>query len=388
MTVRRISVTAALVAGAALVLSACGGNTSATSTSSAASSSSSSSAALTGIAAQGADAGKAAGAPLALKKLKIGYVDYAKATLAAARVEVAAGVAAAKLGWDFVPCDGQANPTVMAKCATNLVNQGVDALILNVIPQAAVVDALKSAQAKGIPVIQVGGDPGQKDLETAAYFPSESDMGSTLGGWVVTTLGADSKAQLIVQGFPAPFATQRNDALKATIKPTTITVAAEYDVDAANLIANTASQTTALINQHPDAKLVWTVFSGADLGASQALDTKFPGKSYPDRPAIVTFYANLPTIDLIRQGKVQAAVENSLEWTAWVAMDQIAEFEARKTPISTDPRPNYGAGLDFWKNVVVDKTNLPAEGQLLTPPVDYREFFNAKWKTEFTNVTG
>lgn len=392
MRVRRSRLAVVGVAGAAVLLGACGGNTStdgagASSAAAGGASASDTSAAGGGIAELGTAAGQKAGAAVALEPLTIGYVNYAKATLAAAREEAGAAEAAAKLGFEFVPCDAQGNPALMATCATNLVNQGVDVLMVNTLPQSALTDALDLAEKNKIPVVNVGGDPGQGDRYVGSYYPSEPDMGTALAEWTVENLGTSAAAPLIVQSFPAPFATQRNDELKKVIAGTPVSIAAQYDADAANLIPNTQSQVSALVNQHPDAKGVWIVFSGADLGASQALDTKFPGKSFPERPGIMTFYANLPTIDLIRQDKVQAAVENSLEWCAWVAMDQVAQWSARNATISPEPRPDYGTGLDFWRPVVVDKTNLPAQGQLMTPPVDYRAFFSAKWSAEFSNLT-
>src|SRR6201999_1957802 len=135
---------------------------------------------------------------------------------------------------------------------------------------------------------------------------------------------------------------------------------------------------------HPDAKAVTMVFSTAEIGASQALTQRFgAGKTYPARPLLTTYYANLPVIDMIRKGQLDAAAENPLEWTGWGAIDQLAEDFTRKTPSSTDERPDYGPGLDFWRPTVVTKDNLPPEGQLLAPTVDFAGFFTAKWAAEF-----
>ena len=96
-------------------------------------------------------------------------------------------------------------------------------------------------------------------------------------------------------------------------------------------------------------------------------------------------YASLPTLDLIRQGKIDASVENDLGWASWVAMDQIAQNAARGTTIAKTT-PSYGADLDLTKPTVVTKDNLPPEGELLAAPTDYVSFFTSKWNNEFTNL--
>lgn len=390
---RRIGA-AVCAAATALTLAACGGNTTTAGSSSSGGASAANTSASSGsaasssgdLAAQGKDLATKAGAPMALATKTIGYVNYGATGLAAQRAQAGAQAAADALKWKLLPCDGQGSPQVQATCATNLINQGVDALMLNTIGQATVTSAIQAAKTKGIPVINVGGDAGQKDLETASYYPPEPTMGKALADYFVKTLGS-AKASILMQSFGGDWAMQRDQALKdAVAANSNLSIASTFDADGANLVPGTQQQVSALLNQYPQAKAIWIVFSSAELGAYQALATKYPGKTYPDRPLLATFYANLPAIDMIRKGQLDAAVEDSLEWCSWVAMDQLAENFARKTAPSTDAQPNYGTGLDFWRPVVVTKDNLPADGSLATPPVDYVSLFDAKWKAEFTNL--
>lgn len=330
-------------------------------------------------------AAEAAGKPVELPKKTIGFVAYGVSGAASQRVQTAAEQAAKALGWDLKTCDGANVPATQASCATNLVNQGVDGLMLNTLPQAGVTAALQSAKAKGIPVVNVGGDNGQRDMFDASYFPSEDEMGAAMADYIVKKLGPEG-GPMVVQTFPADFATQRVAALEKTIAGTKVTIAQTFDADATNLVPGTQQQVSAALNGHPDAKAVWITFSGSELGASQAMQTLHPGKQFPDRPLITSFYANLPTLDLIRGGQLDAATENALEWTSWVALDQLAEQFTRQAAFSQEPRPDYGSGLDFWRPVVVTSDNLPKAGELATPPVDFIGFFDTKWQTEFTNL--
>ncbi|MFB4308165.1 sugar ABC transporter substrate-binding protein [Actinomadura sp. GTD37] len=323
-------------------------------------------------------AAKKAGSPTSLPKITIGYLRYTAQSPADQRMYDSAVAAAKILGWTVIPCDGMGDPAKMAACGNTLLNQKIDVLLDDGIPQTIIATALQRARREGIPTVYSGGSLDKTDLYTAGYAPPEGEMGTALAKYVADhAKGRDGGA--IVQGFAASWGIERVNALKAA----GVKIASEQDADATNLVQGTQQQIAAQLNQHPNASAVWITFETAVLGAAQAVKARYPGKSFPDRPLLATFYANRPTLDLIRKGQVDAAVENSLEWSSWTAIDQIAELQARKTPMSKDVRPVYGEGLDFWRPTLVTKDNLPPAGQLVAPPVDYAAFFAAKWKHEF-----
>jgi ABC-type sugar transport system substrate-binding protein len=336
------------------------------------------------------DAGKAAadaaGEPIDLPSKKIGYISYGQSIDISARVTFAVTNAANALGWDLEACDGQATPAGQLTCATNFVNTGVDAILTNGMPQSSIAPALVQAQSKKIPVINIGGYIGQEDLFSGSYYPSEADLGEEMGNWVVDKLGPDG-GPIAVQTFQADFVIQRLQGLDKAIAGTKVTIEDNFDADATNLVAGAQQAVAASFNGSSDLKAYYLAFSGSELGAAQAMQVLRPGKQYPDRPLITTFYANLPTIDLVRSGQVDAALENSSEFVAFVAMDQLAEMWTRDTEITSEPRPDYGDGLDWWRPFVIDADSLPAEGKLAEPPVDFEGFFTTKWSTEFSNLS-
>ena len=335
------------------------------------------------------DAGKAsaadAGDAVDLPTKKIGYISYGEVIPISARLTQGVQNAAAALGWDLEVCDGQATPQGQLTCATNFVNTGVDAILTNGMPQSSIAPALVQAQSKKIPVINIGGYIGQEDLYSGSIYPDEAEFGEVLGDWLVEHL--PDGGPIATQTFQADFVVQRLEGLDKAIEGTDVTIEDSFDADAANLIPGAQQAVAASFNANSDIQAYYLTFSGSELGAAQAMQVLKPGAQFPDRPMILTFYANLPTIDLIRSGQVEAAAENSHEWIAWVAMDQLAEFLGRDTPITDEPRPDYGDGLDFWQPFVVDKDHLPAEGKLAEPPVDFEGFFTTKWSTEFSNLS-
>jgi len=362
-------------------LTACGGN--AESSSDASAGGASTAPASSEIVAQGQQAAKDAGGPTDLPDETIGWVYYGANGIASQRAYDGVKDAANAIGWKVIPCDGEGVPAKMQSCASNLLNQNVSALIVNTIDTATMADAIKQAAAQDVPIISIGGALETSEGYAASYAPDEAGMGTALGEWIVDTLGADGGG-VIQQTFPAKFATLRTDAMEAAYQGTKVSVVDTFDADPVDLTAATQKQTAAALNANPDAKAVSMVFSTAEIGASQALVQRYgAGKAFPDRPLLTTYYANLPVIDMIRQGQLDAAVENPLEWCGWVAIDQLAELFARQAPVSSEERPDYGDGLDFWRPTVVTKDNLPPQGQLLPPAVDFAGFFTAKWAAEF-----
>ncbi|MFA1551853.1 sugar ABC transporter substrate-binding protein [Actinomadura chokoriensis] len=371
---------AVLGTAAAMTLVACGNSAETTSTPSASAPSTPSAPALSKseLEALAVAASKKAGSPTKVPKITIGYLRYVAQSPADQRMYESAVAAAKILGWTVIQCDGQGDPAKMAACGNTLLDQNIDVLLNDGIPQTVIATALQRAKREGVPAVYSGGSLDEADLYTAGYVPPDGEMGTALAAYVAGQMKGRSGGA-IVQGFPASWGVERVDALKAA----GVKIASQQDADATNLVQGTQQQIAAQLNQHPDASAVWITFETAVLGAAQALKARYPGKAYPDRPLLATFYANRPTLDLMRKGEVDAAVENSLEWSSWTAIDQLAELKARNTPMSKDVRPNYGEGLDFWRSTLVTKDNLPPAGQLVPPPVDYETFFTAKWKHEF-----
>ena len=368
--------TAAVCAASALVLSACGGSDDASPDD--ADDASSSTPTDPDLTKKAEAAAAAAGEPTTVPEITIGYIRFAAEAPADQRIFGAAEDAAEALGWKVLQCDGQGDPVKMASCGNTLLDQKVDVLLTDGMPQSAIASALRRAEEMGVPAVYSGGSQDEDDMYDAGYVPPDGEMGQVLAEYVAEQV-SEPDGGVIVQGFPTGWGIERVDALKAV----DVDILSEVDADATNLVQGTQQQIAAQLNEHADASAVWITFDTAVLGASQALDAKYPGQSFPDRPLLVTFYGNEPTLQLIGQGKIDAVIENSLEWSSWVAVDQIAELMARETPLSDDFRPNYGEGLDFWRPALVTKDNLPPSGELVAPPVDFEGFFKAKWAAEF-----
>lgn len=329
-------------------------------------------------------AAKADGSPTTVPKETIGYLRYIAADSSDQRIYNAFVAAADVLGWKVISCDGQGNPTVMVQCMNTLLADHPAAIVNDGIPQSLIATGLQQAKSEGIPTVYTGGSLTPANLYSAGYVPPDAAMGQMLGNYIVQQLSKLSGTQdVIAQTFAAPWGQARVNSLTTAIKGTNVKIVAQPAADATNLVQGTQSQISSLLTQYPNAKAVWITFDGAVSGAAQAVAAKYPGESFPQAPMVATFYDELQTLQLIRQGTVTVTVAEPLEWCSWVAADQLAEYFARKTPLSQSVRPDYGAGMTFWQPTLVTKANLPPAGQLVTPPVNFVSFFKTKWHAEF-----
>ena len=112
-------------------------------------------------------------------------------------------------------------------------------------------------------------------------------------------------------------------------------------VDFADVIGTAADATANWLLQAPDSLAFWLTFDLAALGFGPVIVESFSGVSPPDRPMVLTFYANCSTQEQMKAGGVDASSEENLEWGSYVAIDQIASYFAKGIQFSDELRPYY-----------------------------------------------
>jgi ABC-type sugar transport system substrate-binding protein len=339
--------------------------------------------------AAGLEAAGAAGEKVELPDTTIGFVNIVGAVESAQRAEREFKVAADVLGWTVNTCDAQGDPTRMARCADSLLDQNVDVLVVLGIEPSLIKAQLQKAKQQNVPVVEFSGQVASDPLFAGTYYPDEPEAGQVLTDYLVEKLNElpDETVPISVIDYPVEWSTARTDTLRAAVADQQkIDIAVEATTDAANLVEGTRKQDQLTAN--PDLKAFWFGFDSAGQAGAQAVQSRYAGKTFPEKPMVVTFHADLSTIDLMRAGAIEAVSDVPYDAAGWVALDQIAEFVARQTPMADEPQPEYPGIGTVYDYVVVDESNLPAEGQYRTPEHDYQTFFTTKWQNEFTNVTG
>ena len=202
-------------------------------------------------------------------------------------------------------------------------------------------------------MISGGGEVDPRNFYIASFASDDTDLGVQLANWLTEQLpdGGDmhrpdvpgrlerqphQRARLGDRGH----ATSRSSTRGRPTRPTWST-------------ARTPTSPRKL-QQYPDVDVVWINFSVASIGAAQAIGA-MPEE---DQPLLVTFYANPATVADINAGRVDAAVDESLEWQSWAGVDALMQLFARGQQPSQERAPTYN-GVNFSVRQVIDADQRP-----------------------------
>jgi ABC-type sugar transport system substrate-binding protein len=324
----------------------------------------------------------AAGDPVELNEdVLVGYLQWVYADEAGKRIEDAAADAVDFLGWDYVTCDAGGDPAQMPICGNQLLDQDIDVMLTDGIPEEFIQDVLEQADAAGIPVLSAGGEVDPRNFYLASYASDDTDMGFQVGEQIKSEL--PDGGNCIVQTFPAAWSAKRSDGLAQSLDGSNIVVVDTWENDPTNMVEGTEADVTTKMQQF-DVDCVVIHFSVASIGAANAVGAAFPDGG---GPVVLTFYANPTTVDDIRSGRLTGAVDEKLEWQSWAQVDAVAQLLAREVAPSQERAPDYG-GINFSVRQMVTSANTPDTGDVPAPdpPGDYAEFFRTKWCADFTNL--
>lgn len=336
-------------------------------------------------AAAGKKAAAAAGAPVSLGAPKtIGIINFLNGIESSDRLASTTKVAAKELGWKTIQCDGKGTPAQFVTCGNSLLDRKVDGIVEIAIEPSQIQSVLTKAKSAGVPVIQVGGGAIPNGDLSGNYGPDEAKAGQVLADALLKKLQGVKDPTVIDHDFPAAWAKTRTDQLRNALKTdTTVKSIADTTTDATNLVQFTRKTVTDQLTQHPDVKAFWMAFDTVGQVAGQVVAAKYKGKTFPNRPLVVTFHADLGTLDLMRKGDIDFTSEVNYDAGVWIGIDNMAELFARKTPMMQENQPAYPGVGDLFSYKIVDKSNLPPAGQYVAPKVDVPTYFASKWKAEF-----
>lgn len=114
--------------------------------------------------------------------------------------------AAEEAGYDIITSDAQDDPTKQLNDIEDLLQQGIDVLIVNPVDSEAIVSAVESANNADIPVITV--DRSSEGGEVVAHIASDNVAGGEMAGeFIVEQLGEEGKI-VELEGIPGASATR------------------------------------------------------------------------------------------------------------------------------------------------------------------------------------
>lgn len=324
--------------------------------------------------------------PAKLPEAHIGIINFLNGIESSDRLADSTTFAAAQLGWKSTVCDGKGTPSQFVACGNSLLAEGVNAIVAIAIEPGQITPVIQKAKPKGIPVIQVGGGAVPLGEFNGNYGPNEAEAGELLTEALFEKLDAleEEPVEINVHNFPAKWGSVRTEQLENAIKEQSkIKVNQEVVTDAANLVPYTRNTVTTQITQNPNVKAYWFTFDTTGQVGGQVIASKYPGKEFPERPLVVTFHGDLATLQLIREGAISMESDVNYDAAVWEGIDGIAQELAREEPMSKENQPTYPVIGDPFTYQMVEKENLPEEGELVMPKWDVPSYFIAKWKAEY-----
>jgi ABC-type sugar transport system substrate-binding protein len=333
----------------------------------------------------GKKAAEAAGGNVDLPKKRAGILQILGAIESAQRAENTVTEAIKSVGWTTTVCDAQGDPKKMAACGDSLLDRNVDVMFVIGIEPSLIKGQLRKAKQQNVPVVEISGQVTADPLWSGTYYPDEEKAGRILADSLMKKMQeVEGTADIAVADYPATWASARTDQLKQAANDSggKAKIAATSVTDATNLVQGTQKTVTDQLTQNPDLKGYWFAFDSAGQAGGPAIQAKSGGKMFPDKPWVVTFHADLGTLDLMRKGAIDVVLDVPYDAAGWVAVDQAAEFFGRRKAFDKSPAPDYG-GFEIYDYALVTKDNLPPEGQYRTPKNDFVTFFKTKWQDEF-----
>lgn len=206
-------------------------------------------------------------------------------------------------GMEVVVVDAQNDAAKQINDVQDLIQQGVDALLINPTDSSAISTAVQSANSLGIPVVTL--DRSAEEGEVATLVSSDNEKGGEMAGkFVVEKLGEGAKVAEL-EGVPGASATRERGSGFHNIADEQLDVVAKQTAnfdrtEGLNTMEN-------LLQGNPGIEAVFAHNDEMALGAFQAIQSS--GKDV----LVVGFDGNEDAINSIKDGKLSATVAQQPE---------------------------------------------------------------------------
>lgn len=206
-------------------------------------------------------------------------------------------------GWDYTIIDCKDNSATQISQIENFITSGCDLIMVHPSDPAAIEDVCKQAMEAGVKVMCWDD---KMENTTVNWVLDNTELGQTIAApaaeFINEHYSEDNKAKVCVMGYPqTPILLERENGILEGLKA----AEGKYEVVAQieGLEANDSQTNVETVLQaHPDCKVFVTIGAGSDIGANQALLTKYNGK-IPEDCGIFSGDATLQQLKAIKSGK-------------------------------------------------------------------------------------
>ncbi|QST00911.1 ribose ABC transporter substrate-binding protein RbsB [Pontibacillus sp. ALD_SL1] len=201
-------------------------------------------------------------------------------------------------GMEVVVVDAQNDAAKQVNDVEDLIQQGVDVLLINPTDSAAISTAVQSANSLGIPVVTL--DRSAEKGEVATLVSSDNEKGGEIAGeYIVEQVGEGAKVAEL-EGVPGASATRERGAGFHNIADEKLDVVAKQTANFDRTEGLTTMEN--MIQGNPDIEAVFAHNDEMALGAYQAIQSS--GRDI----LVVGFDGNDDAMSSIRDGNLSATV--------------------------------------------------------------------------------
>jgi len=236
---------------------------------------------------------------------------------------------AQKLGIEVIVVDAQNDSAKQSNDVDDLLQQGVNALLVNPTDSAAISSAVQAANGLDIPVIALDRSADQGDVK--ALVASDNAKGGQMAAeYLVKQLGEGAKV-IELQGVPGASATRERGRGFHEVADVQLDVIASQAADFDRTKGLTVMEN--LLQGNPDVQAVFAHNDEMALGAIEAIESS--GKDIP----VVGFDGNDDALTSIQNGKLTATVAQQPELIGQLAVDAARDVLEGKEVEASIPAP-------------------------------------------------
>ncbi|WHY89597.1 ribose ABC transporter substrate-binding protein RbsB [Neobacillus cucumis] len=233
------------------------------------------------------------------------------------------------LGMEVKVVDAQNDSAKQINDVEDLIQQGVDVLLINPTDSAAISTAVQSANNIGIPVITL--DRSADKGKVAALVASDNIKGGEMAGnYIVKELGEKAKVAEL-EGVPGASATRERGKGFHNIADQKLNVVEQQSADFDRTKGLTVMEN--LLQANPDIQAVFAHNDEMALGAIEAINSS--GKNI----MVIGFDGNDDALKAIKAGKMEATVAQQPELIGKLAVDAGRDVVQGKKVAKKIPAP-------------------------------------------------
>jgi ribose transport system substrate-binding protein len=321
--------------------------------------------------AEGGGGGSESAASTDLGGKTIGVLSLCEACEGVHRMTEGMQESAEAVGWEIRLVDGQGAPDKLLAGLNALVQEKVDAIVLEAVEPAMVKGALDAAIEAKIPVITQ--DVGHTTPGVLTDIsPDEAANTALLDEEMVKLLGNEPAKIAAIRYMSLKTTSDRFKQLEKDAEANDLTIVQAHDSVAPNFADDAAKFTTEILTANPDIGAIWSASTGdpAAIGAARAV-------SRMKSDAIVVGYnGDMDALAALREGgPFKATIAFPVEKGSWTTVDVLLQHFSGKDV------PNEQI---FLPGAVVTADNVPADGEgYYNEWGDDAETFTAKWRDEY-----